>query len=104
TGLPFTCGSATLSPFDVAGAGNSVLPPLPISPVGRSSVATGNPNNDLQIYAIIGDTDSRHYDGFLNSGSGAGSWTQETTPCAETPDMGATWSTDPADCALPEVT
>ena len=35
TGLPFTCGNTTLSPFDVAGAGNSVLPPFPISPVSR---------------------------------------------------------------------
>ena len=44
TGLPFTCGSTTLSPFDVAGTGNSVLRSRFWRPVGRCSVATGNPS------------------------------------------------------------
>ena len=97
TGIPFTCGSTTPSPFDV-------LPTLPFSPVGRSSVATGNPNNDLQIYALIGAPDSAHYSGFLSSGVGGASWTEETTPCAATPDGGTTWSTDPTQCAAAKVT
>ncbi len=106
TGLPFTCGSGTLSPFDVAGLGNSVLvQPFP-GAVGRSSVATGNPvamafgnpAPDQQIYAMIGDVDNRHYYGFFSSGAGGESWTQETTPCAGTTDTGATWSTNPTDC------
>ncbi|MGO9062120.1 MAG: WD40/YVTN/BNR-like repeat-containing protein [Candidatus Binataceae bacterium] len=107
TGLPFTCGNTTLSPFDVAGAGNSVLPPFPISPVSRSSVATGNPVSmaignpafDLQIYAIAGDTDGQHYSGFLNSTDGALDWTPETVPCAATANQGTTWSKAPAQCA-----
>ncbi|HEV3112363.1 MAG TPA: hypothetical protein VGY99_17895 [Candidatus Binataceae bacterium] len=97
TGIPFTCGSTGPSPFDV-------LHTLPFSSVGRSSVATGNPNNDLRIYAMIGNPDSKSYSGFLNSGAGGASWTQETTPCAATADEGATWSTNPTNCAAANVT
>src|SRR5579885_1959363 len=91
TGIPFTCGSTTPSPFDVLGT-------LPFSSVGRSSVATGNPNNDTQIYAIIGNSGGSFYNGFISSGAGGASWSLENTPCAATADQGATWSTSPADC------
>ncbi len=108
TGLPFTCEELpTLSPFDVAGAGNSVLLQPVAGAVSRSSVATGNPvamafgnpAPDLQIYAISGDPDQSHYVGFSSSGAGGESWTKKTTPCAATADMGTTWSTNPTDCA-----
>ncbi len=106
-GLPFTCGSTTLSPFDVAGAGNSVLLQPVAGAVSRSSVATGNPvamefgnpAPDLQIYAISGDPDQSHYVGFSSSVTGGESWTRKTTPCAATADKGTTWSTNPTACA-----
>jgi hypothetical protein len=104
TGIPFTCGSTTLSPFDVAGAGNSVLVQPVAGTVGRSSVATGNPNKDLQVYAIIGDPDLQHYAGFFNSSVGGESWTPVTTPCAATSNQGASWSTNPAQCAASPLT
>ncbi len=62
----------------------------PVASVGRSSVAA-NPSADT--YDMAGSTSGDIYAGFFRSTDLAGSWTKMTTPCAQTVDGGASWTT-----------
>lgn len=87
----FSCGAGQpLSPWSNA--------PIPSSSFGRASLAVRGPSvNRENIEAIVGAASggnySGEYAGFFTSTDGGASWVQATTPCAETSDNGANWTT-----------
>ncbi len=63
-----------------------------VSTKGRSSVVSARDGTGA-TYAMIGSDKGDVYKGFFASFDGGGSWTRMKTPCAETTNSGARWST-----------
>jgi photosystem II stability/assembly factor-like uncharacterized protein len=61
----------------------------PVLPVDRSSIAAFH----TDIYDIAGSNSGDIYRGFFHSANSGSSWTQETTPCAQTSNNGTNWTT-----------